>query len=91
MAVFGEVDYFTENTANELLGNTTLVGSLINSSNEAIATELVTTSGIIDGPVDGSSSGETSFTESYDAGSSSSAYSAGSDALLDGGNSLGVI
>jgi hypothetical protein len=91
MAVFGEVDYFTESTANELLGNTALVGSLINSSNEAIASELVTSAGLIDAPVDGSSSGETVFGDSFDAGSSSSVYSAGSDSLLDGGSSLGVI
>jgi hypothetical protein len=89
--LFRSVDYFTESTANELLGNTALVGSLINSSNEAIASELVTSAGLIDAPVDGSSSGETVFGDSFDAGASSSVYSAGSDSLLDGGSSLGVI
>jgi hypothetical protein len=91
MAVFGEVDYFTENKSDEQLGNTTVVGGLINSSNEAIASDLVTSSGLIDYLVDGSTSGETTFIDSFDAGSSSSTYSAGSDSLLDGGSSLGVI
>jgi hypothetical protein len=91
MAVFGEVDYFTENNSDEQLGNTTVVGGLINSSNEAIASDLVTSSGLINYSVDGSTSGETVFTDSFDAGSSSSTYSAGSDSLLDGGSSLGVI
>jgi hypothetical protein len=42
MAVFGEVDYFTESIANQKLGNTTVVGTSINNTNTAITTEMTT-------------------------------------------------
>lgn len=42
MAVFGEVDYFMTNKANEKLGNTEVFGSSINNTSTAITTEMTT-------------------------------------------------
>ena len=42
MAVFGEVDYFTTNSANEKLGNTEVVSGVINNTSTAITTEMTT-------------------------------------------------
>jgi hypothetical protein len=42
MAVFGEVDYFTTSSAAEKLGNTSVVGNSINTTNSAITTEMTT-------------------------------------------------
>ena len=42
MAVHGEVDYFTESAANQKLGNTVLVGTLINNTNVAITSTMTT-------------------------------------------------
>lgn len=88
MAVFGEVDYFTESEANNKLGNTTLVDGSINNTSVAISTELATTSGLIY-DVDNGSSTTTLFEEIYDARVSPSTYTSGADALIDAGDASG--
>lgn len=90
MAVFGEVDYFTESDANNKLGNTTVVAGLINNTSVAISTELATVSGLID-TVDNGTSTTTVFEEIFDARISSSAFAAGDDALIDAGNASGTL
>ena len=90
MAVFGEVDYFTESDANNKLGNTTVVAGSINNTSVAISTELATSSGLID-TVDNGASITTVFDEIYDARISTSTYAAGDDALIDAGNASGTL
>lgn len=90
MAVFGEVDYFTESDANNKLGNTTVVAGSINNTSVAISTELVTASGLID-TVDNGASTTTIFDEIFDARISTSAYASGDDALIDAGNASGTL
>lgn len=90
MAVFGEVDYFSTSAANNKLGNTTIVGGLINNISTAIATDLTTASGLIE-LVDNGLSSTTEFDEIFDARISSSAFTAGDDALIDAGDASGTI
>lgn len=90
MAVFGEVDYFSTSAANNKLGNTTVVGGLINNISTAIATDLTTASGLIE-LVDNGLSSTTEFDEIFDARLSSSTFAAGDDALIDAGNASGTI
>lgn len=90
MAVFGEVDYFTESEANNKLGNTLATNGLINNTSVAITTELVTSSGLID-TVDNGASTTTVFEEIYDARISTSTYATGDDALIDAGNASGTL